>query len=136
MNRYTPCQISSVQCVDGVAQFELPKDADILHAEVAYVNLTTNEPALRIYALVNPDPSVRRDPRRIYAVHVSEDMPQGVGASEFLCTAHYMEGKYERTVCLFVGQYDRGVMTKEMPKAHADITPGYKAAKYNTLEND
>jgi hypothetical protein len=98
---------------DGIALVDLPKDADVL-----YVRDCECPDAVELHVIENVS-ATRMDPRTFYRVRCGEPMPAAVGRGDLIASFTHCSGEIWH---IFAGQYDRGVMTKELPAQHRAIT--------------
>jgi hypothetical protein len=98
---------------EGLATITLPKDADVIFArDCSIAN------GCEIHVIEHAD-EVRMDPRKFHLVRPNEPMPTCVGSGDRVSSFVHCSGEVWH---IFAGQYDRGVMTKEMPAQHRAIT--------------
>jgi hypothetical protein len=112
---------------DDTCTTNLPKGCDIIHAQGGQM-WRDGECEVEIYAVTQHDPnaSVRLDPRTFYRVRQQDVMAPQIGKGDHLISARFVVCYGGRDCSelwhIFVGQYDRGVMTKSMPAQHRAIT--------------
>jgi hypothetical protein len=102
-----------------VAHRSLPKGSDVIDVSA----LSDGSIALHV---IEPIEVERMDPREFYLARSSEPVPVSVGKGDYVGWV-YQDGHF---TYIFAGQYDRGIMAKEMPAKHRAIT------KQAVLAND